>query len=147
MRFYVATGIEHVAQQQAMKVVLEAMGHTISHDWAPMAGLQNDLVDLDPLDVIRNHEGFRSVALHEAEGVRNADAVIVLLPGGAGTHVEIGIALGAGKPVFLIAEKQEDFRFQGGKIPSFYGHPLVIAWVASGRGWKLCIEEIEERLG
>ena len=39
----------------------------------------------------------------ELAAVRDADILIVLLPGGFGTHVEIGAALALGKPVILHA--------------------------------------------
>lgn len=48
-------------------------------------------------------------ALAEAElaGIRAADVLIVLLPGGFGTHVEIGAALALGKKVILHSPDQK----------------------------------------
>ena len=50
---------------------------------------------------------YAETALKEIEGVRDADVVIALLPGGRGTHVEIGAALGLGKPVILHAPDRD----------------------------------------
>ncbi|HTV54774.1 MAG TPA: nucleoside 2-deoxyribosyltransferase [Terriglobia bacterium] len=44
---------------------------------------------------------FSDVAVKELKGVADADVLIVLLPGGRGTHVEIGAALALGKPVVI----------------------------------------------
>ena len=44
---------------------------------------------------------FADVAVKELKGVADADVLIVLLPAGRGTHVEIGAALALGKPVVL----------------------------------------------
>ena len=46
---------------------------------------------------------YSEIALKELKGVEEADVLIVLLPGGYGTHVEIGAALARGKPVILHA--------------------------------------------
>ena len=49
----------------------------------------------------KNPAGYADIAEAELAGVREADVVIVLLPGGYGTHVEIGAALALGKPVVI----------------------------------------------
>jgi len=46
---------------------------------------------------------FAATASAELAGVREADVLVVLLPGGYGTHVEIGAALALGKPVIIHA--------------------------------------------
>ncbi len=43
------------------------------------------------------------IAVAEIAGVGESDVLIVLLPGGYGTHVEIGAALALGKPVIVHA--------------------------------------------
>jgi nucleoside 2-deoxyribosyltransferase len=48
-------------------------------------------------------ERYSEIALKELKGVEEADVLIALLPGGYGTHVEIGAALALGKPVILHA--------------------------------------------
>lgn len=46
-------------------------------------------------DALAEHPSrIAEVARHEIEGVYTADLVIVWLPGGRGTHAELGIALG-----------------------------------------------------
>jgi nucleoside 2-deoxyribosyltransferase len=50
-------------------------------------------------DAGRKH--YPDLAQRELAGIRDADVVVVLLPGGFGTHVEIGAALALGKPILL----------------------------------------------
>ncbi len=50
--------------------------------------------------------------------------MIVLLPGGRGTHTELGIALGSGKRVILVAYFGEDLD-EKGRTCAFYLHSHV----------------------
>jgi hypothetical protein len=50
---------------------------------------------------------YATVARQELDAIKNADVLIVLLPGGYGTHVEIGAALALGKPVILHSPDRE----------------------------------------
>jgi nucleoside 2-deoxyribosyltransferase len=61
--------------------------------------------------------------LAEIAAVREADALVVLLPGGYGTHVEIGAALALEKPVILHAPNRETLDMPYPCI--FHYHPLV----------------------
>src|ERR1700676_1642333 len=44
---------------------------------------------------------FSDIAVKKLKGVADADVLIVLLPGGRGTPVEMGAALALGKPVLI----------------------------------------------
>ena len=87
--FYLSTRKDRSSQA---KVVLESLK---AHGWEPTF-VWSDVDDNGP-------DGYADVALAELEGVREADVLIVLLPGGYGTHVEIGAALALGKPVIIHA--------------------------------------------
>lgn len=69
----------------------------------------------------------REVSIKEVIGVQQADLLLVLLPGGWGTHVEMGIALGLNKPVFLVSlnDKAEDYMDLDNKTCTFHEHPNV----------------------
>lgn len=60
----------------------------------------------------------------ELEGVAKADFVVVLLPGGGGTHLELGFALARGKRVFLHSEDPLIFEL-GPQTNAFYHHPDI----------------------
>jgi nucleoside 2-deoxyribosyltransferase len=83
-RFYLSTRIDRAEQAAALLRALEAEGWERTFAWET----QHAGTDAHP-----------EVAMAELAGVRGADIVIVLLPGGRGTHVEIGAALAYGKVV------------------------------------------------
>jgi nucleoside 2-deoxyribosyltransferase len=88
-RFYLATRKDRSAQAAPLLEALMTHGWKRTHVWT-------DHDDTSP-------DGYAKIALAELEGIREADLLIVVLPGGYGTHVEIGAALGLGKPVILHA--------------------------------------------
>lgn len=91
MKIYVATGLEHADRARVVQSVLRDDGHEITYGWTVHGSVQ----DAGP-------KRIAEVARLEAAGVRAADLLIAILPGGRGTHVEIGLALGRGIPVILL---------------------------------------------
>lgn len=113
MKYYIASRLENWEQVRALKARLDKH-HECTYDWTIHGSVQ-----MAPPDVIER------VAQAEAEGVAKADKLFVLLKGGRGTHVELGIAIGLGKPVYLISNNPEDDFGTTGKTCAFYHHPLV----------------------
>lgn len=66
-------------------------------------------------------------AAREREAIERSDLVILLLPGGRGTHVELGMALG--KKVFLCAGDAEAFAPED--TVAFYHLPGVVRLAGS----------------
>jgi nucleoside 2-deoxyribosyltransferase len=89
MRIYIATSLDNVAQHNKLRDSLDAR-HELTYDWTAHGSVQHLGEDV-----------IRSVAYKEARGVSDADLVVILLPGGRGTHVELGIAIGAEVPVYI----------------------------------------------
>lgn len=87
--FYLATRKDRGAEATRLLRALKSHGWERTYAW----------VTGDEATIERLSE----IALKELKGVEEADALIVLLPGGYGTHVEIGAALALGKPVILHA--------------------------------------------
>lgn len=87
MRYYIATALERAADHTLVRDAMAAAGHQITYDWTAHGSVQSEGLDR-----------IREVAEAETRGVLDADLVIVLLPGGRGTHAELGIAIGAGIP-------------------------------------------------
>src|SRR3989442_597277 len=88
-RFYLSTRKDRSAQAAVLLEALKANGWERTLDWTT----QHD----------NGPDGYADSALAELVAVGEADVLIVLLPGGFGTHVEIGAALALGKPVILHA--------------------------------------------
>ena len=88
MRFYVGSSFSNIEEVRFMCNELIALGHTHTYDWT-----QNERA--------ASIDALRSIGEEEVSGIQSADFVVILLPGGKGAHVELGIALGTNKPVFL----------------------------------------------
>jgi nucleoside 2-deoxyribosyltransferase len=108
-RFYLATRKDRGNEADALSAELKSHGWERTYTWTA----------LDPTKT----DDFADVALKEIAGVRDADVLIVLLPGGFGTHVEIGAALALGKPVILHAPDQKTLETPYRCI--FHHHPGV----------------------
>ncbi|MEH7885754.1 group-specific protein [Bacillus sp. JJ1609] len=59
-----------------------------------------------------------SIGESELSAVRNSDFLVMLLPGGKGSHIEMGIALGLGKRVYLYSPNNDIYEFD--KTSTFY---------------------------
>ncbi len=113
MKFYVATRLERAARAELVALHLTLAGHDVTYPWWQHGAVGRE-----------GSERLIQVSILEAQGVLTADAVIVLLPGGRGTHAELGIALGAGKPIIVFDETAEAFQLTDATC-AFYWHPLV----------------------
>lgn len=94
IRAYIATGYRNRAAYDAARCMLAARGVSITYDWTT--------AEPPPTHQRADRDAFlRWSAKREHEGVLLADLVLVLLPGGLGTHAELGLALGAYKAVVI----------------------------------------------
>jgi hypothetical protein len=113
--FYIGTTIENAKQAQEAAAVLRQAGWKQVYDWTTHGAC--------------SPEAARAAAENEANGVIYAQINIFLLPGGRGTHTELGIAItsklfDAGKKIYIWGETQDQF-IQAGRVCSFYYHPSV----------------------
>lgn len=108
-KFYIATSLGNVAEHHRVRDWLVAHGHTITVDWTEMESLKST----------DGTEKLMERAVVDLEGVYQADVVVVLLPGGAGTHVELGAALARRKEVWMFGQHKEPYRCV------FHYHPDV----------------------
>ena len=86
-RFYLSTQKDRNSEAAPLVDALRALGWERTFDWADRE--------------VSSESEYADLAVAEITGIRDADLVIVILPGGRGTHVEIGAALAMGKPVIL----------------------------------------------
>lgn len=113
MKFYIATKLENHKAHNNLRDWLKLHGHELTYDWSVHGPV-----------FARGLEVVREVALKEHDGVEAADAVIVLWPGGRGTHVELGMAIALGIPVFLMSSVS-DHHAATKETCAFYHHPNV----------------------
>lgn len=133
-RYYIASALENVEQVRQVKARLDAAGWKHTYDWTVHGSVQEGA------------DRIREVASNESVGVFEADVIIVLLPGGRGTHAELGMFIGkldtmvwlAGRGVIGIEWREItsrvciysprpeiDFGSNDGKTCAFYHHPYV----------------------
>lgn len=92
-KFYVASSFRNVVNVRYVAQSLESKGYVNTYDWTQNASVHNArTVSLGDL---------RSIGQHEKDAVIDADVVVILLPGGKGTHVELGIAIARGRRTIL----------------------------------------------
>lgn len=106
MRFYIAARWGRKELVRALAAPLAAAGHEWTHDWTQEI----------------ESEGWRERACaDDTRGVLSADLVIMVLPARRGAHVELGIALAAGKRILICMDRPEDEIEDGYGCPFYYG--------------------------
>ena len=115
MRFYISTGIVNFERAQALSEVLKKRGHELTYDWMAHGDIRRE-------GDIRMSEA----AFNELRAVRDAELVVVLLPGGKGTHTELGqaIATRGNKRIIVWSEHGDEFSFDE-RTCVFYFHPCI----------------------
>jgi nucleoside 2-deoxyribosyltransferase len=92
-RFYVASSFRNIVNVLYVARTLESRGYVNTYDWTQNAPAHEaGTVTLGDL---------RCIGQQEREAVMGADVVVVLLPGGKSTHVELGIAIAQNKRTIL----------------------------------------------
>ena len=99
MQIYNASKLENAPQVRAVRDALMKAGHSITYDWTQHGSV-----------VGQGTERLKETAKNEAYGVASADMVVVLLPGGRGTHAELGMCIARNIPVLLVSENPDHFR-------------------------------------
>lgn len=103
-----------MADHRLVRDGLKKFGHEIAYDWTVQGSLKSI-----------SKERLQEVALLELNGISISEFVVVLLPGGKGTHLELGFAIAKGKKVFLHTEDATLFDL-GPQTNAFYHHPGLI---------------------
>ncbi|MNI01357.1 hypothetical protein D3C73_541960 [compost metagenome] len=94
MKFYVASSFKNLHTVRYVSEQLISRGFIHTYDWT-----QNENVS--------TIEQLRGIGLKEKEAVIEADFIIVVLPAGKGSHIELGIALGQGKRIYLYSPNEK----------------------------------------
>ncbi len=115
MKIYIASGLENKERAAALVRHITQSGHTITYDWTQNGDVRNGGEML-----------MMQTAQSEVAAVMEAELVIVLLPGGRGTHTELGVALATNenKKIWIWAEEDASFG-AGSDTCVFYHLPHV----------------------
>ena len=104
-RFYVASSFKNIDTVRYVSNQLINKGYIQTFDWT-----KNDKAS--------TIEDLKEIGKKEKNAVMDADFIIVILPAGKGSHIELGIALGQGKRIYLYSPNNEVNDFE--KTSTFY---------------------------
>ncbi len=115
MKIYIASSLENRERAAALVRQIRISGHTITYDWTMRGDVRNS-----------GEMAMLETAQNEVNAVTDADLVIILLPGGKGTHTELGVALATRekKKIWIWSENEAVFG-GGSETCVFYHHPDV----------------------
>lgn len=115
MRFYVASGLENRDRVSRVIEKIGSLSHEMTYDWTVHGDIR-----------AKGKDVLNTVAGNETFAVMDAGCVLILLPGGKGTHTELGIALASrsNKRIILWSETGEEFG-SNEKTCAFYHHSAV----------------------
>ena len=94
MKFYIASSLKNIENVRRVAESLKSRGFIQTYDWTTHSNI----------DCISK---LSKIGQEEVTGVLDADVVIVMFPAGKGSHVELGIAMGAKKKIYLYSSTHE----------------------------------------
>ncbi|MEK3886445.1 group-specific protein [Bacillus sp. FSL K6-3431] len=109
-KFYVASSFKNIVAVRCVSKQLINKGYIQTYDWTNNARSST-------------LENLKEIGQEEKNAVMEADFIIVLLPAGKGSHIELGIALGQGKRIFLYSPNNEVSNFES--TSTFYHLPEI----------------------
>lgn len=109
-KFYIASSFKNIEIVRYVSQQLTKIGFIHTYDWT-----KNDRAS--------TFEDLKIIGNREKNAVLESDFLIVLLPAGKGSHIELGIALGQGKKIYLYSPNEEINNFE--TTSTFYHLPEV----------------------
>lgn len=88
LNFYIASSFANIDSVRALSLSLKNDGYVQTYDWT-----QNERATLA--------QQLKAIGEREKQAVHDADIFILLLPGGKGSHVELGLALASNTKIFI----------------------------------------------
>lgn len=94
MKYYIASSFANKEIVNQTIKSLNNLGFNNTYNWT-----LNEKAD--------NKLKLKNIGIEELNAVKDADILITILPGGKGTHIEMGIALCCNKPVIIAYFNEE----------------------------------------
>lgn len=117
MKFYIGSGLKNCELVDYYRKILEENGWSHTYNWTKNINKDitiDDLIEYSKL---------------EQKGIIDSDVVIILLPAGRGTHIELGMALALNKKIFLCSAAKEEFNIEN--TVNFYQIPDIVKLVGT----------------
>lgn len=125
-KFYIASSFKNIEAVRYVSKQLIDEGYFQTYDWT-----RNERAS--------TFKDLKEIGQKEKAAVMEADVVIILLPAGKGSHIEMGIAIGLGKRLYLYSPNGEVDHFE--TTSTFYHLPEVQKCIGSLEGF---IQEVME---
>ncbi|WP_261134316.1 nucleoside 2-deoxyribosyltransferase [Bacillus sp. Marseille-Q3570] len=110
MKFYIASSFKNIDIVRYISEQLIAKGYIQTFDWTKH-------------EKASTFEELKQIGEQEKDAVIESDFIVVILPAGKGSHIELGIALGLNKKVILFSPNNEVYDFSA--TSTFYHLPEV----------------------
>ena len=117
MKFYIGSGFKNCELVNYYSKKLEENGWKHTYNWTKNISNDETIEDLIEYSKL------------EQAGIKEADVVIILLPAGRGTHIELGMALALNKKIFLCSETKDEFSIEN--TVNFYQLPNIVRLVGT----------------
>lgn len=117
MKFYIGSGLKNHELVNSYSKALKEHGWIQTYNW--VENIHND----------KSLENLTSYAQLELQGILDSDVVIIVLPAGRGSHVELGLAIALNKKIFLCASTEEEFNIEN--TVAFYELPNIIKLIGT----------------
>ncbi|OGO87706.1 MAG: hypothetical protein A2Y24_02060 [Clostridiales bacterium GWE2_32_10] len=111
MKFFIGSDRKNIENVDYVARILKENGWEHTYDWT--INIKDYNIKLD------SKEKQKKVAMSAYEGIKNADVVILLFPGGKGTHVELGISIALNKNIEVWTSDESIYEFNQ-NTSSFY---------------------------
>lgn len=145
---YVATSLLNADRAKLVISMFKEHGVAISYDWTTHGQVFDE-------------SELQKIGTAEANGVKNADLLFMMHPARTGTHVELGIAIGCGKPVIIVFDQEQKqccklkqyltaiLRWFGisnrarVELKTFYFVPNVFRFTSLEKAFEFALEKLE----
>ena len=111
MKFYIGSGLKNAKVVNEFSEKLKAHGWEHTYKWTEN-NLENESI-----------EELIEYAALEQKAIEESDVVIIILPAGRGTHVELGMAIALNKKIYLYSNNKEEFDIEN--TVAFYQIPSI----------------------
>ncbi len=117
MKFYIGSEFKNCELVNYYSKKLEKNGWKRTYNWTKSFSGDETIEDLIKYSKL------------EQQGIIDSDVVIILLPAGRGTHIELGMALALNKKIFLYSATEEEFSIEN--TVNFYQLPNIVRLVGT----------------
>ncbi len=105
MKFYIASSLNNKEQVRYLASCLKEKGFLHTYDWTINEN-------------VNTIEKLATIGEAEKAAIIDADFFILVLPGGFGSHIELGMAIGSEKRIYVYSTSNEPFNPE--KTTTFY---------------------------